>query len=125
MRVATRADPRTRRFRVEVALPGFEAGAPNDAPGPRPGMHAEVRFALPPGAEALYLPKEAVRRVRAQDGVYVVEKDTARWRPVQVAEVHHRPDLVRVTDGILAAGEHVVVAGFPGLRDGAPVERAP
>ena len=46
-----------------------------------------------------------MRRVRAQDGAILA--------------------LGAILCGILAAGGHVVVAGFPGLRDGAPVERAP
>jgi multidrug efflux pump subunit AcrA (membrane-fusion protein) len=113
-RVASRADARTRRFRVEVAVP-VEAGLP------RPGMHAEARFAVPGGAEAFYVPKAAARETHGQRGVFLVVDGQARWRPVRVAEVYHRPDLWRVGPNELEEGAMLVVVGFSGLRDGARV----
>jgi len=112
-RIAERADARTRRFRVEVEL---------DAGTLRPGMHAEARFELPAGEPAIYVPKAAVRHERGQDGVFVVADGVARWVPVSVAEVHYRPDLLRVVAGDLAVQAPLVVSGFSGLRDGTPVE---
>jgi multidrug efflux pump subunit AcrA (membrane-fusion protein) len=114
-RVASRADARTRRFRVELAL-AAEKGLP------RPGMHAEARFPVPGTEPAFYLPKAAVRAVRGQDGVFVVVDGVARWLPVRVVEVYHRPDLWRVVGGDLVADTPLVVAGFSGLRDGVRVE---
>jgi len=120
-RVATRAGMRTRRFRVEIMLPG-------DGEGLRAGMHAEARFALAGGAPGIYLPKEAVRTDRAQSGIFVVENDVVRWHPVHVKDVHYRPDLVRVDESTdqhpPAEGTLVVVSGFSGLRDGTRVEVA-
>jgi len=117
-RVATRADERTRRYRVEVALAA-------EGTGLRPGMHAEAVFVLPPGAPALYLPKAAVRERQGERGVFRVVDGRARWTPVRVADVYPRPDLWRVEAGGVADGSTVVVAGFPGLRAGAAVEMAP
>jgi RND family efflux transporter MFP subunit len=113
-RVASRADARTRRFRVEVAVPA-EAGLP------RPGMHAEARFGVPAGAEAFYVPKAATREFRGQRGVFLVVDGQARWRPVRVAEVHYRPDLWRIDATELEEGAVLVVARFSGLRDGSRV----
>ena len=115
-RRAGRADPRTRRFRIEVSLAAVDSGA-------KPGMHAVARFSQPGGAPALYLPKAATRTIRGQTGVYVVRDGRAHWTPVDVAEVAHRPDLWRLeAGGDLGAGATVVVAGFAGLRDGMAVE---
>lgn len=114
-RVASRADMRTRRFRVEVTLP---AGAPPL----RPGMHAEARFEIPGGPAALYVPKAAVRRVQGEEGVFVAVDGRARWRPVRVADVYEEPALWRIVRGDVAEGDRLVVAGFGGLRDGSPVE---
>lgn len=114
-RVASRADARTRRFRVEVAVPA-EAGLP------RPGMHAEARFPVPGGAEAFYVPKAATREIHGQRGVFLVVDNQARWQPVRVAEIYHRPDLWRISADELEEGAVLVVAGFSGLRDGSRVE---
>jgi len=114
-RVAGRADPSTRRFRVEVELPGA-AG--------RPGMHAEARFSVPGGKPALFLPKAAVRFARGENGVFAVRDGKARWIHVDVREVYHRPDLWRVKAGALRNGEEIVLRGYSGLRDGADVEVA-
>ena len=114
-RIASRASPRTRRFRVEVSIEAKDGM-------PRPGMHGTARFEIPGGAPAIYLPKAATRRIRGQTGVYVVVDGTARWRPVHVVEIHHRPDLVRVVGDELDGQTTIVVSGFSGLRDKAPVE---
>ena len=45
----------------------------------------------------------------------------ARWQPVRVAEVYHRPDLWHIAANQLEEGAVLVVAGFSGLRDGARV----
>lgn len=113
-RVARRASPTSRRFRVEV---GVASGGDL-----RAGMFAEARFTLPGGAPAIHLPKSAVRESRAQAGVYLVKGEPAVvvWRPVQTFFVHHRPGLWRV-EGV-EPGARVVVEGFAGLRDGTQVE---
>ncbi|MDH3590260.1 MAG: efflux RND transporter periplasmic adaptor subunit [Planctomycetota bacterium] len=113
-RVSQRASPTSRRFRVEV---GVAAGGDL-----RAGMFAEARFALPAGPPAIHLPKSAVRELRGQSGVYLLEgaPSVVAWRPVRVHEVHHRPDLWRV-EGV-EAGARVVVEGFAGLREGSQVE---
>jgi multidrug efflux pump subunit AcrA (membrane-fusion protein) len=113
-RVANRADPRTRRFRVELEI---------DEPGLLlPGMHAVARFVLPPGSPAIYVPKAVVRTVQGERGVFVARAGAAAWLAVTVAPVPYRADLLRVTGGALEAGDLLVVRGFSGLRPGMPVE---
>ena len=114
-RLASRADARTRRFRVEITVP---AGAGLL----RPGMHAEGRCPVPGGPPAFYLPKAATRKIRGQTGLFVVVAGIVRWRPVLVAEIYHRPDLWRVVAGELEDGALLVVGGYSGLRDGTPVK---
>lgn len=115
-RCAGRADPRTRRFRIEVSLAAGDSGA-------KPGMHAVARFTQPGGAPALYLPKAATRTIRGQTGVFVVREGCAHWTPVAVTEVAYRPELWRLeAGGEVQDGATVVVAGFAGLRDGMAVE---
>jgi len=117
-RIASRAQPKTRRFRVEVAAPAGSGGA-------RPGMHAEAHFPLPAEKPAFYLQKSVVRRLRGQRGVFLVEAGRARWLPVEVAEVAFRPELWRLDPEALPAECVVVASGFSGLRDGMAVEAAP
>ncbi len=116
-RVARRAGRTTRRFRVEIVI-----DAKGAARSLRPGMYARAQLQLPAGAPAIYLPKEAIREVRAQRGVFVVSGTPAvvAWQPVRVFEVHHRPDLWRAEG--LQEGMSVVVEGFAGLREGQTVE---
>jgi hypothetical protein len=84
-------------------------------------MHAEAVFALPPGEPAVYVEKAVVRAVRGERGLFVVDGGLACWRVVDVAEVHHRPDLWRIVRGDVPDGAALVVRGFSGLRDGTPV----
>jgi len=85
-------------------------------------MHAEARLPLPPRPPSLYLPKAAARTVLGETGVFVVRDGIAFWIPIAVEDVETRTDLWRVVAGAIGPGERVVVAGFQGLRDGAPVE---
>jgi len=119
-RIASRADPGTRRFRVEVGLPLVDG----DAAVPRPGMFAEACFTLPAGAPAFYVPKSVVRQREGEDGVYVVEGGHAGWCPVRIEEVAGHPRLYRVIEGAPPDGSVIVVAGFSGLRAGMAVEVA-
>lgn len=114
-RVASRANPTSRRFRIEIELDPGSAGM-------RPGMYAEARLATANGLPALHVPKAFARTARGETGVYVVREGRAHWVPLRVDEVYHRPDLWRVAGGKLAAGDPVVASGFSGLRDGMPVE---
>lgn len=111
-RVANRADPHTRRFRVELEV----------EPGMLPGMYVEASLRLPPGPSAFYVPKSAARDLRGETGVFVVREGRAVWVPLRVAEVHYRPALWRVVEGALRDGDTLVVSGFSGLRDGMDVE---
>ena len=119
-RLASRADPGTRRFRVEVTLPALSG----EASGTRPGMFAEARFVLPASEPAFYVPKAVVREREGEDGLFTVVLGRAGWRPVRVEEVAGHPELFRVVEGAPPDGGEVVVAGFSGLRAGMAVEVA-
>jgi HlyD family secretion protein len=64
---------------------------------------------------ALTIPKEAVRREREQTGVYVLEGETLRWRPVKVGVSN--VTRVEVVEG-LNEGARVVLPSDLELRDG-------
>ncbi len=116
-RRALRAGARTRRYRIEITIAAHGTGL-------LPGMHAEARFVLAPGAAALYVPKAAVREQRGEHGVFRVEQGVVRWIRVRVADVHARSDLWRVRDNAIADGDRIVRAGFSGLRNGVVVTSA-
>jgi RND family efflux transporter MFP subunit len=111
--ISPAADPATRSRLAKVDLP---AGAPA-----RSGQF--VRVLWPAGrAEALLVPAAAIARFGQMEQVFVVESDRARLRLVRTAA--REGDRIVVLAG-LAAGENVVVAPAPTLRDGQPVATRP
>lgn len=95
-----------------------------------PEMGARVVF-LPRGAEAgapaaagppvVLVPDACVAEIGGRSGVFALERDRARWRPVELGE--RRGDRVVVKAG-LEGGERVVLRPPASLEDGARV-RAP
>jgi RND family efflux transporter MFP subunit len=90
----------------------------------RPEMGARVVFssgkiqAVPPSdgrPPALLVPEEAVVRVGGEDGVFVLERDVVRFRPVTLAGTSGRR--VEATSGI-KEGERVVLDPPARLSDG-------
>jgi len=71
---------------------------------------------------ALTIPKEAVRRERDQVGVYVLESDSLRWKPVRVGV--SSVTRVEVLDG-LKDGATVVLPSDLVLKEGLRVRMAP
>ncbi len=114
-RVAGRAESRTHRFSVEIALSDPGASL-------RPGSYAEASIPLPPSAPAVYVQKASARREGGDRGVFVEREGRANWIWARFEEVPARPDLLRVVDGPLRDGDRVIVAGFQGLLDGRAVE---
>lgn len=92
-----------------------------DNPGldllPGANVNAEIRTQLV--ANALTIPKEAVRRMSAEHGVFVLDAtERVRWRPVKLGAASLTR--VEVREG-LAAGERVALGTQHPLRDGSRV----
>ncbi len=114
-RIDGRANARTHRFGVEIEV---EA-----AQGPlRPGMYARATFRYDSAQPGLYLPKEAVRTLREERGVFRIVDGRAQWTPVRVEETPAHPGLWRVLQEDLSPGDEVVVAQFTGLATGVEVQ---
>lgn len=94
----------------------------------RPEMGVRVVFAAPGSSSAsgdegssgdgdppLVIPKRGTLRVDGVDGVFVVERDTVRWRPVELGA--RRTDKIAILGG-LEEGERVVLDPVASLQDG-------
>lgn len=91
-------------------------------PALRPGMYAQVLLTYGQLEQAVTLPSASVvERMQAggevSAGVYVIEQDTAHFRPVRVLGKAQGRSAVEGVE----AGAQVVTLGQQGLRDGAPV----
>jgi RND family efflux transporter MFP subunit len=92
-------------------------------PRMRPEMGARVVFTgaaeaagpSEPAEEALMIPSDAVVRVDGVEGVFVLERDVARFRPVTLAAGAGRR---RVVERGVAEGERVVLSPPARLADG-------
>jgi membrane fusion protein (multidrug efflux system) len=118
-RVAGAADPKTRKFAVQVELANPEERL-------LPGMIAKVELDLGQGREALLVPREAVLDEFGLAFVYVVEPGgpdgaVARRRRIEAKPVPFQPGDMEVTAG-LSDGERIAVTQLRQLADGARVE---
>lgn len=114
--IAPAADPANRVFAVEVSIP-------NPARLLKIGMVATVVTAAhDQPSKAPSVPLAAVVRSGNGFGVFVVEKDRARLRPVTIGEV--RGNAAAVTSG-LNAGDRVIATGGLQLNDGDEVRQIP
>lgn len=111
LRIHPTLDPQTRRGRVEVILDPVPAGA-------LAGQFCRVTLRTPE-IERLTIPFRALRRDRKGEYVYRVADDVAQR--IAVRSGVQFGERVEIVEG-LSAGEHVVVRGFLGLRDGKPVK---
>ena len=107
-RVAPVFDPATRTATMEIEVPN---------PGYRlkPGMYARVRLTVDRRPEALTVPRNALLDYEGQRGVFVVDRDVARFHPVTVGL--QDADRAEILDG-LAEGQRVITTGALALRDG-------
>lgn len=118
-RIAAAADPRTRNFEVEVAIPNPEHAL-------KPGMIASLQLAAP---KAVAPPTPAVpisaivQSPSGSYGVFTVATDKgvslARFHAVEVGEVHGSQ--VEIKRG-LSNGETIITTGATVLKDGQRVE---
>jgi multidrug efflux system membrane fusion protein len=121
-RISPSADPNSRVFEVEAALPNPDGRM-------KVGMLATLRLAEGVPQAALYVPLASVIRPAGDStgyAVYVVQDSsgaaTARVRRVRLGEVSGNQIAVR--DG-LKPGERVIVRGATIVADGQPVRVAP
>jgi RND family efflux transporter MFP subunit len=106
-RVVPSGDPVTRSYLVKVALP--------ETAGLMPGMFGRASFAVG-DSPSLLVPAQALVERGGLRGVFLVdEAGLARFRWLRTGR--EWPDRIEVTAG-LAAGERIVAAVDPGLREG-------
>ena len=102
---------------VKVRI-GFEALDPRMLPD----MGVKVSFQAGPAATSVpagvLLPPAAVQEENGREAVWILREGRARWREVRVSATNDDQMLVTAS---VAAGERVIVAPPPGLRDGAAV----
>jgi membrane fusion protein (multidrug efflux system) len=87
----------------------------------RPGMFARVRLLTSEVKDALMVPEESLFPVGEDKYVYRIVDGRARRQKVDIGL--RRDAKVEIVGG-LAAGDVVVTAGQPKIRDGAPVKVA-
>ncbi len=96
----------------------FDVRLPENLEGLLPGMTVDAIVVLARYERALVLPREAIRIHQGGTGVYTVEENIARWRPVSIGQAQARQ--VRIVAG-LGEGEKVIVTPHPLLQDGTKV----
>jgi len=110
-RVVPSGDPVTRRYEVDVALPGASEALP--------GMFGRAEFAMGT-AFAIAAPRQALVRRGGLDGVFVVdERSTIHFRWVRLGG-RECSGFVEVTAG-LSAGERILASADETVREGASV----
>lgn len=97
----------------------FDVRLPEHLEGLRPGMTVDAIVILAKFERALVLPRAAIRVREGSTGVYTVEKNIARWRPVTIGQTQGRQ--VRIVSG-LKSGETVIVTPDPRLQDSSRVQ---
>jgi RND family efflux transporter MFP subunit len=107
-RVAPVFDPATRTAQMEIEVPN---------PGYRlkPGMYARVQLTVDRRADALTVPRNAVVDLEGRRGVFLVEEQMARFRPIRTGL--EDGERVEVLEG-LEDGQRVITVGALALRDG-------
>jgi membrane fusion protein, multidrug efflux system len=106
------ADPATRTYAAKIAVPN----APEDL---RLGMTAYVAFSSKSSSQSIKLPLSALYKDKANTAVWVVDKDTVKLVPVQVAGTTGNEVLIA---GGVAPGQTVVTAGVNLLKPGQKVK---
>ncbi|MBL4688162.1 MAG: efflux RND transporter periplasmic adaptor subunit [Nannocystaceae bacterium] len=107
-RIHPAADMDTRAFTVEIEVP-------NEDRALLPGMIARVRIEQSIAEDKLLIPQNLLVTARSANGVFVVEDDVARWRPLKLGAMVR--EQVIILEG-LEVGENVIVVGQRTLADG-------
>ena len=118
-RVAPTIDPTSGNFRVTARIAASADGG--ESPALRAGMLLRLKIATRRHANALVVPKRALRREGEEAFLFAV-RDGKAWRVV-VEEGFADDDNVEVLimSGELEEGDEVVVVGSRELEDGGPV----
>jgi RND family efflux transporter MFP subunit len=111
-RVAPVFDPATRTatMEIEVPNPGFRL---------KPGMYARVKLITGRNANALTVPRAAVVDIDAKRGVFVLDKDVARFTEIESGMSDG--ERVEILKGV-PEGARVVTTGALAIRDGDRVQ---
>ncbi len=110
--VAPTYDTKTRTLNLSVPIV-------NPARKLLPGMFGTAEVTLGAKQDAMVVPVEAVVTQQEQSGVYVVVKNIASFRPVQIGLRNEGE--VEIVSGV-GVGDQVVVLGQNRLRDGQQVQ---
>jgi HlyD family secretion protein len=110
--VVPQADRESRAFPVKVRVRNPDHVL-------KSGMFARVTLETAASRQAVHVPKDAIVRRDGVSLVFVVDHGVARARTVRTGLV--AGGLVEVLDGVLTAGQEVVVVGNDALQDGAKV----
>ncbi len=110
-RINPAADLDTRAFFVEVEIP-------NEDRALLPGMIARVHIEQTIAADKMVIPQNLLVTKREANGVFIVEDEIARWRPLKLGAMVR--EQVVIEDG-LQVGDNVIVVGQRTLADGDPV----
>jgi RND family efflux transporter MFP subunit len=113
MRIAPLLDPQTRNGLVEIEIPNRD-GLLNGE------MFARIDLDLGSERETTLLPRDALVYRGEQPGVYTIDSDLAKFRPVETGLTQE--DKVEVTNG-LKAGDVVITRGSNLIKDGDRIRR--
>ncbi|MEM8929740.1 MAG: efflux RND transporter periplasmic adaptor subunit [Acidobacteriota bacterium] len=117
IRVAPVVDPRSGTVKVTVGIPRNQ--------GLLPGQYVEVELVVERLEDALLVPKRALLYEDTQVFMYRLADDMTVERLLVVPALEDADHVVpRPTEGGLAVGEQVVIAGQAGLKDGLAVRLA-
>nr|MCH9681448.1 efflux RND transporter periplasmic adaptor subunit [Deltaproteobacteria bacterium] len=111
VRIGPAADLETRAFTVEVEADNADRAL-------LPGMIARVDIEQAIARDALVIPQSFLVTKREENGVFIIEDEVARWRPLTLGALVR--DQVVIEDG-LDVGANIVVVGQRGLADGDPL----
>jgi RND family efflux transporter MFP subunit len=115
MRISPLLDPQTRNGQVEIEIPNRNGALKGE-------MFARIELDLGSQREATLLSRDALVYRGEQPGVYMIESDVARFRPVETGLTQE--DKVEVLNG-LKIGEVVITHGSNLLKDGDRVRVQP
>jgi RND family efflux transporter MFP subunit len=104
------AATRTAVMEIEVPNPGYRL---------KPGMYARVSLTVDRQADALTVPRNAIVDLDAKRGVFVIDQQIARFRPIRTGL--QDGDRVQVLEGV-AEGQRVVTTGAMAIKDGDRVQ---
>lgn len=107
-RINPAADMDTRAFLVEIEVP-------NEDRGLLPGMIARVHIEQTIAENKLVIPQSLLVTKREANGVFVVDGEVARWRPLQLGAMVREQVVI---EGGLQVGDNVIVVGQRSLADG-------